>query len=266
MKSEFFISSVKHIRYFPKKYIFSNKFFWTKFDLDELDELHSKTALFSRNKFNLVSFYDHDHIFLGYKTTRDNIQAFLLEQGVTEGIRKIELITNPRILGYTFNPVSFYFVETLDNSYVIIEIGNTFKEQKPYLVRPEMQKDGEWTFTTKKHFYISPFTSVENTMTFKIRKSSESLVINIDDFDKNGKLEVKASYTGTAKPWTSGNLIKLFFNYPFITLRIILSIHYHALKLFLMKVPFWKKTDDEHLQTDLFVWSKNKFQKKSKAS
>lgn len=262
MNSEFFISSVKHIRYFPKKYIFSNKFFWTKFDLDELDLLHDKTPLFSRNKFNFVSYYDADHIHLGFNTTRENLQAFLNEQGVTDRIIKVELVTNPRILGYTFNPVSFYFIETANHPYVVIEIGNTFNEQKPYLVKPEHLIDGEWIFTTQKHFYISPFTSVENTMTFKIKKTSESLVINIDDFNKDGKLEVKASFSGKTRAWTTSNLLKLFFNYPLLTFRIIASIHYHALKLYMMKVPYWKKSDDEHLQKDLYVWRKSKFQKK----
>lgn len=264
MKSEFFISTVKHIRFFPKKYLFDYKFFWTKFDLDELDELDAKTPLFSRNRFNIVSFYDTDHINLGFQTTKENIQAFLFEQGVTEGIRKIELVTNPRILGYTFNPVSFYFIETHNQPFIIIEIGNTFNEQKPYLVRPEMLKDGEWVFTTQKHFYISPFTSVENTMTFKIKRIDDRLMINIDDFDKEGKLEVRASFSGHTHPWSSSNLIRLFFSYPFITLRIIASIHYHAIRLYLLKVPFWKKSENAHLQTDLFEWRDKTFRKKTK--
>lgn len=264
MKSEFYISFVRHFRYFPRKYVFDYKFFWTKFDLDELDELHANTKVFSRNSFNIVSFYDNDHINLGFKTTKENIQAFLREQGVQEEIQKIELVTNPRILGYTFNPVSFYFLETKKNPYVVIEIGNTFNEQKPYLVRPELLKDGEWIFSTQKHFYISPFTSVENSMTFKIKKTSDRLIINIDDFDQEGRLEIKTSFNGSSHPWTTKNIVKLFFSYPFITLRIIASIHYHAMKLYLLKVPFWKKSDNAHLQKDLFVWEKKSFRRKSK--
>lgn len=265
MKTEFFISFVKHIRHIPKRYIFDYRFFWTKFDLDELDELHETTPFFSRNSFNLVSYYDDDHINLGYQTTRENLQAWLLEQGITERIRKIELITNPRILGYTFNPVSFYFIETFLSPYVVIEIGNTFKEKKPYLVKPENLINGEWIYTTPKHFYISPFTSVENTMTFRIKRTKDSLVINIDDFNKSGVLEVQALFTGRNEAWNNKNLIRLFFSYPFITLRIIASIHYHAFKLYLLKIPFWKKTDDDHLQTNLYEYREKSFRKKTKA-
>lgn len=262
MNSHFYISLVRHIRFIPKKYKFDYSFFWTKFDLDELDQLHTRTKIFSRNSFNLVSYYDDDHINLGYKTTRENIQAFLFEQGITEGLRKVELLTNPRVLGYTFNPVSFYFLETISNNYIVIEIGNTFNERKPYLVKPDCYSDGEWTYTTPKHFYISPFTSVENTMTFKIKKVADQLNITIDDFNKKGELEVKALYTGKKEEWTSENLLRLCFRYPFITFRIIFSIHYHALKLFLMRIPFWKKSDDDHLQIGHYIWKDKTFKKK----
>lgn len=262
MNSEFFISYIKHERFFPKAYEFENRYFWTKFDLDELDELHKTTPIFSRNKFNLVTFRDHDHINLGHKTLKENIQAWLLEQGVTEAITKIELVTNPRILGYVFNSVSFYFLETTKDPYIIIEIGNTFKEQKPFLVRPECKKGDEWVFKTQKQFYISPFTSLENYMVFKIRRNLKSFVVNIDDFNTENKLEVRATFTGRRVPWSNSTLLKFFFIYPMTTLRLISSIHYHAFKLFLMKVPYHKKDANLHLQTNLFTWKEGSFRRK----
>lgn len=262
MKSQFFVSFINHRRFIPKPYVFNNRFFWTMFDLDELNELDKKTTGFSRNKFNLISFHDRDHVNLGFATTKENIQAFLNEQGVSEKILKIELITNPRILGYTFNPVSFYFIETASNPYVVIEIGNTYKEQKPFLVRPECLIDGEWVFTTQKKFYISPFTSVENSMTFRIKRNLKSVVINIDDFDKEGRLEVRAAYTGQALEWNTVNLLKMFFKFPLMTLGTISSIHYHAMKLYIMRVPYFRKSDDAHLQVDHYVWKDKYFRKK----
>lgn len=264
MKSGFYVSYIKHERYFPRRYHFENRYFWSSFDLDELDELDKKTPIFSRNKFNLVTFRDHDHINLGRDTLKENIQAFLNEQGVNEKITTIEFVTNPRILGYVFNSVSFYFLETEKNPYIIIEIGNTFKEQKPYLVRPECRVGDQWIFKTQKNFYISPFTSLENSMTFKIKRSEKSFVVNIDDFNSKGELEVRASFSGKFLPWSTQSLMKFFFIYPMTTLRLISSIHYHALKLFLMKVPYFKKSDNLHLQTDLYEWKNQSFRKKIK--
>lgn len=263
MNSGFYISFIRHERFFPKQYSFENRYFWSKFDLDELDELDKKTSIFSRNKFNLVTFRDHDHINLGHDTLKENIQAFLAEQGVNERITKIEFVTNPRILGYVFNSVSFYFIETEKEPYIVIEIGNTFKEQKPYLVRPENKIGDQWVFKTQKNFYISPFTSLENSMTFKIKRNEKSFVVNIDDFNNKDELEVRASFTGKFVPWSNETLLKFFFIYPLTTLRLISSIHYHAVKLFLMKVPYYKKSDNPHLQTDLYEWKMNSFRKKT---
>ncbi len=262
MRSEFYVSFVRHIRYFPRRYEFDYNFFWTKFDLDELDELHRRTPFFSRNRFNLLSFHDNDHVNLGFPSTRENIAAFLRENDVTAEVTRVELVTNPRILGYTFNPVSFFFIETNDAPYLVIEIGNTFNERKPYLVRPDYFVAGAWTFTTPKHFYVSPFTSVENTMTFRVRRDHRGLVITIDDFDKKGNLEVRAVYSGKNRGWSTENVLRMFFAYPLVTLRIIWAIHYHALKLYLLKVPYFKKSEDAALQTGVFVWRKRSFRRK----
>jgi DUF1365 family protein len=261
VSSEFYISFVRHIRYFPRRYEFDYNFFWAKFDLDELDELENHTSFFSRNRFNLLSFYDNDHFNLGFSSTRKNVEAFLRENEVNAEVTKIELFTNPRVLGYTFKPVSFFFIETSAGPYLVIEIGNTFNERKPYLVAPQYLTAGTWTFTTPKHFYVSPFTSVENTMTFRVRRDNRGLVITIDDFDKKGNLEVRAVYSGKSRAWSRENILKLFFSYPLITLRIIWAIHYHALKLFILKVPHRKKTQDAELQTNVFVWRKGSFRR-----
>lgn len=263
MSSGFYVSFIRHERFFPVSYAFTNRYFWTCVDLDELDDLAARTPIFSRNRFNLVTFRDHDHINLGNRSLKENLQAFLTEQGVPEKILRAEFVTNPRILGYVFNSVSFYFVQTEKSPYVVIEIGNTFNEQKPYLVRPECDQNGTWEFTTQKKFYISPFTSVENTMRFRIKRTEKSFVVNIDDFTKEGKLEVRASFTGQWVPWSTGALLKFFFKYPLTTLRLISSIHFHALKLYLKRVPYYKKTDLAHLQTDLYEWRDGSFRKRS---
>jgi DUF1365 family protein len=262
MKSGFLTSFVKHIRFIPKKYSFGFSFFWTRLDLDELDFLEKNTFFFSRNSFNLISFYDHDHIYLGHSTLKENISEFLKENQVTEKLVRIELVTNPRILGYTFNPVSFYFIETETCPYIIIEIGNTFGEQKPYLLRPDCKKDSEWIYTTPKNFYISPFASVENSMTFRIKRGDEKINITIDDHNKDGDLEIKTIYQGEEEVWSHLSILKNLFKFPFITLQIIISIHYHALRLYLKKIPYFKKSDESELQTNLFIWKENKFQRK----
>lgn len=262
MKSKLYRSFVRHTRYFPRKYQFDFHFFWLRLNLDELDKLNSETFLFSRNRFNLFSFYDRDHIHLGSFSLKENVIAYLKEQGVEEEIRDIELVTNPRVLGYTFNPVSFYLIKSITSEYLVIEIGNTFGEQKPYFVSNQFKKEKEWVFTTQKNFYISPFSSVENSMTFHVIDDEKKLIIKIIDQNyKNHQTELTTKYVGIPIEWSNSNIIKFFFRFPFSTLRIIFAIHYHAFKLFLLKVPYWKKNQDIQLQTDRFTWKDKAFRK-----
>jgi len=261
-KSGIVHSFVSHQRYFPRKYRFNYQFFWCFFDLDELEGLSKKTWPFSYNKFNFVSFFDRDHFSLGQPTLKENVIELLKQNNVTDDVISIKLMTNIRILGYVFNPVSFYFVQTKNSPYLIIEIGNTFSELKPYFVSPKHLEDGVWTFKTMKEFYISPFISLDNTMTFKISHKSDKVSVLIDDVNKNGELELKAIYTGTIEEWSSKKLLYNFFRFPLISFRIITAIHYHAFKLFMMKIPYFKKKENTHLQTGVYQWKQGYYQKK----
>ena len=263
MKSGIIHSFVRHQRYFPKKYAFNYKFFWCLLDLDEIDDLTQRTWCFSRNKFNLFSFYDRDHLHLGQKSIKENVLSYLKGQGVTESILSIRLMTNPRILGYVFNPVSFYFIQSEIRSYLIIQIGNTFSELKPYFVDQTHLKDGQWIYKTIKEFYISPFIALDNVMTFKISHKDDRVTVIIDDVTKDGDLELTASYAGKIEDWKTAKLLSNFFLLPLISFRIITAIHYHALKLYMMKIPYFKKSDSPHLQTGVYQWKQGYYQKKN---
>ncbi len=263
MQSGLIPSFVRHERFFPRKYAFNYNFFLALIDLNELDQLDKSTWCFSRNRFNLFSFYDRDHLYQGHKELKDNISEYLLSQGVQDKIESIKLLTSLRVLGYVFNPVSFYFIQTQARPYLLIQIGNTFSELKPYLVDDSHLYEGQWIYQTIKEFYISPFISLNNKMTFKISHKQEKLNVFIDDVSESGELELKASYSGKVKKWETSTLLKYFFRFPLLSFRIITAIHYHALKLYLMKIPYLKKADNIHLQTGVYQWKQGYYHKKN---
>jgi DUF1365 family protein len=76
--------------------------------------------------------------------------------------------------------------------------------------------------------------------------------IGIDDW-KDGKKVFLSSYIGDAKTMKSANLLKFFFKYPLVTLRVIFLIHWQAMILFLKKVPFYRKLDNMDLQRGVYV-------------
>ncbi|PKS07602.1 hypothetical protein jhhlp_006208 [Lomentospora prolificans] len=68
---------------------------------------------------------------------REKLDVYLRSEGVEPTkYPYVYLITAPRILGYSFNPVSFWYMynESKDLSAVICEVNNTFDERRVYLV------------------------------------------------------------------------------------------------------------------------------------
>src|ERR1700722_20116213 len=104
---------VWHQRLAPKRYALRHSLFMCYIDLDELDELTRSLRLFSRNRWNLYSFHDDDHmpgIGPAGVSLKHRLEAYLAAQGIVLGARgRVRLLTLPRILGYVFNPISIYY-------------------------------------------------------------------------------------------------------------------------------------------------------------
>ncbi len=263
-------------------------------DLDELESLHARLRTFSRNRWNLYTFRDDDHLRTGdtgqgtpgAPTTtssgtgdlKSEIRAWLETQGVALPVdARITLVTLPRVLGHIFNPVSFYFCHASDGTPLcaVTEVQNTFGELKPYLVpvdrsaggppartgmdihHPSRSDEpsallGRFRVTVPKHFYVSPFSPLDLCFDFRLRTPDERLEIGVDDVTADGKTVLVSLLTGKRLPLTDGQLLRLTAKYPLVTLRVITLIHWHALKLWWKRLPWYRKAADTGLQRDVF--------------
>lgn len=241
-----------HNRFTPVQHRFHYKLFMWWLDLDEISTIGKKNLFVSYNRFNLFSFYDKDHM-LGDRsplTIKENIALYLKEQGVEWDGSKIYLLTHLRTLGYLFNPVSFYYIFNKDGEpvYSIAEVGNTYYEMKSYLLK---EFDGKkFELRIPKHFYVSPFTHLDDEFHFQLQVPNEKLNIKIDDY-KNGDRFFISTLTGEKKPLTSWSVLKAFIRFPFVTIQVITLIHWQALKLWIKKVPFQSKAANPELQKDV---------------
>lgn len=257
MNSSLYECHVMHHRLEPLKNRFVYKVFMFALDLDEIDMLHSRLRLFSRNRFNIFSFRDTDHLLFGKPTVKEGILEYLRQNGIALNKGKIILVTNLRMLGHVFNPVSFYFCfnETGEPVCAVPEVGNTFGELKPYLLRSEDKTDEGFRQRTTKFFYVSPFIDLDSTFDFRLNIPGEKLHITIDDY-KDGKKIFLSALTGKKMALTDLRLWWYTIRFPFITVRIITLIHWQALKLYLKKLPYLKKTEHPELQKGAVVWNK----------
>lgn len=248
-----------HDRLEPKRNRFGYSVFMFYVDLDELDDLAKKHWLISRNRFNLFSFRDRGHIQLPTdnpdqtKLIREQIIAYLAENGVDYDGGKIMLLTNFNTLGYNFNPVSFYYVYNQQDEPVcaVVEVQNTYREMKPYFLGREQFDGKKFHLNTTKYFYVSPFIDHDTQFDFNLGLPDQHLGIGIDDY-KEGKRFFISTLTGERKKLTSLRLLGYVFRFPLIPLQVMTLIHWQALKLWLKKLPFHKKNDHQELQRDIY--------------
>ncbi len=243
---------VMHHRLAPKVHRFDYRVFYLWLDLDDLDKLDRSHLLFSRNSWNLFSFRDEDHFHDDGRDVKTKLLAWLNLQGMdTSQIARVKLLTFPRILGYIFNPVCFFFCfdSTGNPVYAVTEVTNTFHEKKPYLLS-ERDAKGRFRLLTPKHFYVSPFTDLDLSFDFKLRVPDETLEIHIDDREGDTRL-LLTTLTGTRRSFTTPALLACAIKYPLLTLRVIFLIHWHAFRLWLKRLPVHPKAADPHLQRDV---------------
>jgi DUF1365 family protein len=250
-----------HRRFSPKAHRFQYRIFMFALDLDELDGLQRGLRLFSVNRRNLYSFREADFLPTDEKSgspktaaagLKARVVAHLAERGIDLAGGRVMLVTLPRVAGYLFNPVSFYFCHDRHGQPVaaLAEVTNTFREMKPFLLGPDTRQGTAFRLRTPKYFYVSPFTDVDVAFDFALRDLGEKLAVQIDDYDA-GQRTLTSTLTGRRRPLTDRALAWYTFKYPLLTLRIIGLIHWHALRLWLKGVPWFAKAARAADQRDL---------------
>ncbi len=224
------------------------------FDIDAGDPAAAarQCRWLSHNRFNLFSIDDADHIDIGLPGgIRPNLAAWLAGKGKSLGDDdRVRLLTFPRCLGYGFNPVSFYYIFPASGArpYAVAEVTNTFREMKLFLV--DANGDGPPAARMPKHFYVSPFSDPGDDFDFHLGLPDGGWSVRIDDHDAAG-LVLTSAIHGRAAALTSARVFWLAVKYPLLSVKIIGLIHWHALRLWLKRLPFIRKNQRREVQTEV---------------
>ena len=231
---------VTHRRFKPLRHYFSYKTFSILFDLTELEDLQKKISIFSFNKFNIFSFYNKDHGSRDGSDLTEWVKKNLKKYDLNYSISKIKLLCFPRIFGYAFNPLSiFYCYEGNILKAILYEVKNTFNEQHTY-VFPVNDRAKIITQQCKKKFYVSPFIEMNTFYNFRLTEPNENIRILIKQTDKVEKVLV-ACQIGRKQSMSLKQLLINLFTYPMMTFKIMILIHYEALRLWKKGAIFKKK-------------------------
>jgi DUF1365 family protein len=243
-----YTGSVYHARHGVAANAFRYPGLFLCFPLAERQQL--KGRLFGVNAFNLFAYHDADH---GNGLDPEAwIRSILKVHGVDHADGDIRLMTMPRILGFVFNPVSFWFCHDSSGALraVLCEVNNTFGERHCYLVTPP---DGglitpETTLVCDKVFHVSPFFPVRGEYHFRFFPRSNGLAVSIDYF-QDQQLVLATSIAGKARELTTPALLSTFFRLGWATLMVVLRIHWQALRLWAKGATFHTKPEPPRKET-----------------
>jgi len=231
------LGHVMHRRLRPAVNAFVYPVFYVQLPIRDLAS--AKNALFSIDRHNLLSFHSRDHGLRDGSPLLPWIEALLAQHGLPND-GEIVLQTFPRVLGFVFNPVSFWFCHDRAGQLVAIlaEVNNTFGGTHSYL----LHRDGEAlpdgaALQAEKRFHVSPFNDVEGGYRFRFQRQQRVQCCRIDYDDAQGEV-LLTSISGQPQAWSATALLKAFLRMPFLTLGVIARIHWQALKLWLKGVPF----------------------------
>ncbi len=228
-----------HRRLRPRTHELNYRAFWLLLDLAEIDGLDGRLRLFSRNRFNLLSFHDRDHGDCSGAALRPQIEAFLVRAGIDIGEGPVRLLTMPRVLGYVFNPISLYYCHQADGrlAAVVYEVTSTFGVRHAYVipVPAEDQAAGLIRQGAAKALYVSPFMGMEMDYAFRGHAPAERLDLTIDGLDAEGVL-ISAAMSAERRPLDDRALLSATLALPFMTLKVVAAIHWEALKLWIKGV------------------------------
>jgi len=237
MKSALYPGHVSHHRLRPRAHRLAYRIWSMWIDLDELPELDRRLKWFSVDRFNLFSFFRRDRGDGSERELRDQVEMKMRGAGVEPDGGPIRLFTMPRFLGFAFNPLSIFFCYRRSGEVAAIlwEVDNTFGERHGYLLPVERVEDGEIRQNCGKAFYVSPFMDMDLNYGFAVRAPEERFSLTIEVSDDEGLL-LTARQLARRVELSDRALIKLMFEIPFVTLRVIAGIHWEALKLWLKGV------------------------------
>lgn len=235
---------ITHRRHRPAANAFTYPAFCLRLPLSQLASLPALGI--AHNTAGPVSFHDRDHGACDGGALLPWVRSLLAAEGIEAG-GEVVLYAFPRMLGYAFNPVSFWVCHDHAGAVraVLCEVRNTFGERHNYLVAPPDGRplvSGE-SCTARKVFHVSPFCEVKGHYRFRFLFGGERWLARIDYFDDDYIAEplLETWISGAAVPVDPRALRGLWWRYRFFTAGVVGRIHWQALKLAVRRVPYFAK-------------------------
>lgn len=249
-----------HARARPKQHKFGYSTYFLMLPMTSLQNGVPNTSSWTINSAGVLSFYETDHGD-GRAPSHGGVISWLdtvlSEHGIFDATGEAWLQTYRRVLGFSFKPVSFWYCHRAPNDQggalraTVAEVNSTFGKRHWYVL--DAARYGI-NHRADKAFRVSPFNPVDGYYHFHFLRRQEigrdSIVAQIDYFDDNNNesATLRTSISGTLYPMCSALLRRAAWRYPFLTIGVLLHIHLQALRLWIIRVPLYKREETEPTQ------------------
>lgn len=253
-RSSMLVGTLRHRRHRPRAHDFDYRVWHLLLDVDELPRLDREVRGLSHNRRGVVSIHDTDHLGPVDLPLREKLRRFLAGRGVDLPDGRVLLQTSPRILGHTFNPVSWWYCHDGDGrlALVVAEVDNTFGDTHCYVLT-DLQRRGRTVVAhDTKVFHVSPFMPIEPlryrftfrppTIATGRRAAGERVAVHMDVIDDVGRM-FDATTAQDRSPLTSATLWRQLVRMPWMTLKTVVTIHWQALFIWRRKADFHRRPE-----------------------
>ncbi|HNP65421.1 MAG TPA: DUF1365 domain-containing protein [Woeseiaceae bacterium] len=248
MESCIYEGQVRHTRAIPAQHKFSYRVFLMYLDLDELPQLFERRWLWSTRHPALARFKRANHLGPENQALSESVRDRIEAESGYRPMGPIRLLTNLSYFGYCFNPVSFYYCFAEDKEtveFIVSEVSNTpWGECDCYVLdcRSLDPAQAHWRFRPKKKMHVSPFMPMQVDYDWAMSPPLDRLSVFMAN-SKDGVRIFSAAMMLRRKPITGRSLAGVLIRYPLHTFKIISSIYWQALRLWVKRVPFYTHPD-----------------------
>ncbi|WP_432105360.1 DUF1365 domain-containing protein [Streptomyces sp. bgisy091] len=227
MSGALYPCTITHVRTSPRRYALRHRTYLWLIDPDRPPRLPAPLR-------PLAGFDARDHFGGTAPTVRAGLERFLAAHGVDLADATVSMLTQARVFGHVFNPLTVYWCHRPDGTplCLVAEVHNTYGERHCYLLRP----DSDGSATTGKDFYVSPFFPVDGEYRMRLPPPDWRLNLTVH-LEREGIRPFTATVRGTRRPATPAQLVRLFLRHPFSTVVVSAAIRLHGIRLFLRRLP-----------------------------
>ncbi|MFE9258268.1 DUF1365 domain-containing protein [Streptomyces sp. NPDC006879] len=219
--------TVTHVRRTPVRHVFRHRTYLWLIDPDRPPRLPAPLRPLAR-------FDPRDHFAGTAPTIRAGLEAFLAARGVDLAGGRVVMLTQARVLGHVFNPLTLYWCHGPEDVLrcVVAEVHNTYGERHCYL----LITDPDGRARIRKELYVSPFYPVAGGYRMRLPEPGPRLNVRVT-LDPPQGAPFTATVRGARREFTPMALVRQALSHPLSTFAVSFAIRLHGSYLYLRGLP-----------------------------